>query len=114
MLKSSRDEIKKLELSKKELRVIARERGVKNYENISKSRLIKEIKKLKPSKRSQKIVFGKYTKKDDNFELKRKDIRKSFRSKKDILRKEKRSVEFKPKKQSKKYLKLKKLLIVYY
>ena len=48
MLKS--DEIKKLNLSKKELRLIARERGVKNYENISKSRLIKDINKLKPSK----------------------------------------------------------------
>ena len=50
MFKSSRSEIKKLKLSKEELRVIAREKGVKNYENISKSRLIKEINKLKPSK----------------------------------------------------------------
>ena len=48
MLKS--DEIKKLNLSKEELRLIARERGVKKYESISKSRLIKEINKLKPSK----------------------------------------------------------------
>ena len=52
MLKS--DEIKKLNLSKKELRLTARERGVKNYENISKSRLIKEINKLKPSKELKK------------------------------------------------------------
>ena len=35
---------KSLILSKKELRVIAGERGVKNYENLSRSRLIKEIK----------------------------------------------------------------------
>ena len=52
MLKS--DEIKKLNLSKKELRLTARERGVKNYENISKSRLIKEINKLKTSKELKK------------------------------------------------------------
>ena len=31
MLKLSKDDIKKLNPSKKELRVIARERGVKNY-----------------------------------------------------------------------------------
>ena len=55
MLKSSGDEIKKLRLSKKELKVIARERGVKNYKNISKSRLIKEINKLKPSKGLKKL-----------------------------------------------------------
>ena len=48
MLKS--DEIKKLNLSKEELKLIARERGVKKYESISKSRLIKEINKLKQSK----------------------------------------------------------------
>ena len=44
MLKSSKnesDEVKKLNLSKKELKVIAIEGGVKNYENFSKSRLIK-------------------------------------------------------------------------
>ena len=41
MLKSSgikSDEIKKLSLSKKELKLIAREGGVKNHKNISKSR----------------------------------------------------------------------------
>ena len=46
MLKSSGNEpdgTKKLNLSNKELRIIARERerGVKNYESISKSRLTK-------------------------------------------------------------------------
>ena len=62
MLKSSRnesDEIKKLHVSKKELKVIARERGFKNYEKISKSRLIKEINKLKPSKEFKKLVLTK-------------------------------------------------------
>ena len=42
MLKSSRNEsdvIRKLNLSKKELKVMTRERGVKNYESLSKSRL---------------------------------------------------------------------------
>ena len=52
MLQSN--EIKKLNLSKEEQKLIARERGVKKYENISKSRLIKEINKLKPSKRLKK------------------------------------------------------------
>ena len=58
MLKLSGNEshgIKKLNLSKKELKLIARERGVKNYENISKRRLIKEISKLKPSKGLKKL-----------------------------------------------------------
>ena len=55
MSKSS-DNIRKLNLSKKELRVIAREKGVKNYEHLSKSVLIKEINKLKPSKGPKKIV----------------------------------------------------------
>ena len=58
MLKSSGDEIKKLRLSKKELKVIARERGVKNYKNISKSRLIKEISKFKPSKGLKKLALA--------------------------------------------------------
>ena len=66
MLKSSgneSDEIKKLNLSKKELRLLARERGVKSYKNISKSRLIKKINKLKPSKGLKKTGFKKYFKK---------------------------------------------------
>ena len=48
-----------IKLSKEELRLIAREGGVKKYENISKSRLVKEINKLKPSKglkKPKKIV----------------------------------------------------------
>ena len=36
MLKLPIDELKKLNPLKKELRVISRERGVKNYENLSK------------------------------------------------------------------------------
>ena len=46
MSKSSR----RLGLPKRILKVTARERGVKNYENIPKSELIKEINKLKPAK----------------------------------------------------------------
>ena len=45
---------KSLILSNKELKVIARRRGVKNYENLSKSRLIKEINRLKPHRQDQK------------------------------------------------------------
>ena len=78
MLKS--DEIKKLDLSKEELRLTARERGVKKYENISKIRLIKEINKLKPLKglkKPKKIVSS-------------------------LLLKGKRSIGFKPRKKSKK------------
>ena len=63
MLKLSGNEshgIKKLNLSKKELKIIARERGVKNYENISKRRLIKEINKLKSSKGLKKLVMTGY------------------------------------------------------
>ena len=44
MLKSSGNEpdgIKKLNLSKKEIKLFVRERGVKNYKNLSKGRLIK-------------------------------------------------------------------------
>ena len=113
MLKSSR----KLIFLKKILKVIARERGVKNYENLSKSELIKEINKLKPSKESKKndfeeILFEGYVKKD---ELKRKDIRKSFRLKKenkDIIGKEKRHVEeIRPRKESKKLLEINSLLL---
>ena len=50
MLRLSTGELKKFNPLKKELiaRVIARKRGVKNYKNLStKSRLIKEINKLK-------------------------------------------------------------------
>ena len=46
MLKSSR----RLVLPKRILKANARERGVKNYENLSKSDLVKEINKLKAAK----------------------------------------------------------------
>ena len=72
MLKS--DEIKRL---------IARERGVKNYENISKSRLIKDINKLKPSKGLKK----------------EEEPRKIVGS---LLLKGKSSIGFKPRKKAKK------------
>ena len=107
MLKSSR----RLVLPKRILKVIARERGVKNYENLSKSELIKEISKLKPAKEPNNIVFEKYAKKDA---LKRKEIRKSFRVKKGskyITGKEKRRVDkIRTKKESKKLLEIKKIV----
>ena len=55
MSKSSRWPV----LPKKVLKVIARERSVKNYENLSKSELIKEINKLEPEKEPKKTSFGK-------------------------------------------------------
>ena len=61
MVKSSKNEfnkIKELGLTMKELKVIARLRGVKNYENLSRIRLVEEIDKLEPSKelKKKKIV----------------------------------------------------------
>ena len=61
MLKPSRNEsnkIKELGLTMKELKVIARKRGVKNYENLSRIRLVEEIDKLEASKelKKKKIV----------------------------------------------------------
>ena len=52
-------DINMLNLTKKELKVIARERGVKDYENLSKSRVIKEINKLKRSEGPKKTIFEK-------------------------------------------------------
>ena len=61
MLQSSRNEsnkIKELGLTIKELKAIARKIGVKNYENLSRIRLVEEIDKLEPSKelKRKKIV----------------------------------------------------------
>ena len=61
MLKSSRNEsnkIKELGLTMEELKAIARKRGAKNYENLSRIRLVEEIDKLEPSKelKEKKIV----------------------------------------------------------
>ena len=57
MLKSSRNEsnkIKELGLTMKELKAIARKRGVKNYENLSRIRLVEETDKLEPPKEFKK------------------------------------------------------------
>ena len=81
-----------------------------------KSELIKEANRLKPLKKNdfESIVFEKYLKKD---ELKRKNIRKSFRLKtenKDIIGKKRRAEKIRPNKESKKILEIKKLLTVYH
>ena len=112
MLKLSRDDVEKLNLKKNELQKMARVRGVKNYENLSKRRLVKEINKLEPfKKRFWQEVFEKYPKED---ELKRKDFRKSFRLKKKkeiIIGKEKRRVEkIRSKKDNKKIFEIKKIV----
>ena len=57
MVKSSKnefDKIKELGLTMKELKAIARKIGVKNYENLSRIRLVEEIDKLEPSKELKK------------------------------------------------------------
>ena len=81
MPKSSKNEsnkIKELRLTMKELKAIARKIGVKNYENLSRIRLVEEIDKLEPSK-----------------ELKKKQIVGS------LLLKGKKNIGFKPKKKQK-------------
>ena len=78
MLKSSKnesDKIKELGLTMKELKSIARKIGVKNFENLSRVELVKEIDKLEPPK-----------------ELKKKKITSS------LLLKGKKNIGFKPKK----------------
>ena len=150
MLKSSKsesDKIKELGLTMKELIEIARKIGVKNYEHLSRIKLVKEIDKLEPPKESKKkkitsslllkgkknigfkpkkkkkkskkepvkiskkIKFEKY--KGDDVELKGKDIRKSFRlkkEKKDILGKKRGIEKFRSKKGNKKIAEIKDIL----
>ena len=88
MLKSSKNEsneIKELGLTMKELKAIARKIGVKNYENLSRIRLVEEIDKLEPSK-----------------ELKKKKIVNS------LLLKDKKNIGFKPKNSKKEPAKISK------
>ena len=47
---------RKFNFPKKVLKRIAVERGVKNFENLSKSELIKEINKLEPAKGPKKKI----------------------------------------------------------
>ena len=79
MLKSSRNgshKTKELGLTMKELKAISRKRGVKNYENLSRIRLVEEINKLEPSKelKKKKIVSSLLLrgKKNIGFKLKKK------------------------------------------
>ena len=60
-------------------------RGFKNYENLSKSSLIKEINKIKLSEEPKKTAFKKHS--------------KTFRLKKDIIKKERGNIEFKLRKE---------------
>ena len=86
MLKSSKnesDKIKELGLTMKELKEIARKTGVKNYENLSRIRLVEEIHTLESSK-----------------ELKKKKIVIS------LLLKGKKGIGFKPEKKQKNVLRL--------
>ena len=106
MLKSSViefDTIRKVDLTEHELRVITVLRGVKNYENLSKSSLIKQINKIELSEESKKIK--------KNPEI---DTKKSFRLKKDNIKNKRGNIEFKLRKEGKKLLEIKKMLKIYY
>ena len=52
--KNESDKIKELGLTMEELKSIARKIGIKNYENLSRIELVKEIDKLEPPKESKK------------------------------------------------------------
>ena len=74
--KNESDKIKELELTMEELKSLARKIGVKNYENLSRIELAKEIDKLEPSKESKKkkitsSLFLKGTKKKFDLDLKK-------------------------------------------
>ena len=73
------DAIRILVITENELRVIVMLRGVKNYENLSKSSLIKEINKIKLSEEPKKHL-KKYSKK--SFRVKKSVL---FRKKEEIL-----------------------------
>ena len=53
-MKNESDKIKGLGLTTKELKAIARKIGAKNYENLSRIELVKEIDELEPPKESKK------------------------------------------------------------
>ena len=52
--KNESDKIEELGLTMEELKSIARKIGFKNYENLSRIELVKEIDKLEPSKKPTK------------------------------------------------------------
>ena len=52
--KNESDKIKELGLTMEELKSVARKTGVKNYENLSRIELVKEIDKLEPPKKTKK------------------------------------------------------------
>ena len=91
MLKSSRNEsnkITELGVTVEELKAIARKRVVKNYENLSRIRLVEEIDKLKPSKRikKKKIVSSLLLKgKNIGFKPKKKVNKKEVKKHKKLL-----------------------------
>ena len=52
--KSEFNKVKELRLTMKELKAITKKRSVKNYENLSRMRLVEEIDQLEPSKELKK------------------------------------------------------------
>ena len=58
--KNESDKIKELGLTMEELKAIARKIVVKNYENLSRIRLVEETNKLEPSKELKKKLLVVY------------------------------------------------------
>ena len=70
-----------LNLSKSELRLIARKGGVKSYNNMPKDELIDPINLLKPAKDNKKNIFKpkrEDIKKKNTFKQKREEVKKSL------------------------------------
>ena len=79
--KNESDKIKELGLTMEELKSIAREIGIKNYGNLSRIELVKEIDKLEPPKESKKkkitsslLLKGKKM----DLSLKKENLKKTF------------------------------------
>ena len=70
-----------LNLSKSELMLIVRKRGVKSYKNMAKDELIDAINLLKPAKDNKKNIFKpkrEEIKKKNTFKQKREEVKTSL------------------------------------
>ena len=98
MVKSSKNEsnkIKELGLTMKELKIIARLRGVKNYENLSRIMLVEEIDRLEPSKelKKEKIVSSSLLKGKKSTGFKPRKGKKENKQKRSIASKSKKEIK---------------------
>ena len=97
---------------KSELRLIARKRGVKGYNNMPKDELIDAINLLKPAKDNKKNILKpkrEGIKKKNTFKLKREEVKKSLTKplKKNIFKPKRKEIKKSLMKPSKKTLKSK-------